>query len=97
MELITKSFANQCMAFPDRVDRMLVEVTTVSEAKGMLDQAASELAEVALFGAAATRCDRNRVARILTARGPHDRRLDVARVGADGQSEPVAILGAFDR
>ena len=41
MELITKSFASQCLAFPARVDQMLAEVTTVEEAKGMLDKAAA--------------------------------------------------------
>ena len=39
MELITKSFAQQCLAFPDRVEQVLATVTTLSEAKDVLDKA----------------------------------------------------------
>lgn len=39
MELITKSFAQQCLAFPSRVDQVLATVTTLSEAKDVLDKA----------------------------------------------------------
>jgi hypothetical protein len=39
MRLITKAFSDQCLAFPQRVDQVLAEVTNVEEAKGMLDQA----------------------------------------------------------
>ena len=41
MELVTKSFENQCLAFPTRVDQMLARIETVEEAKGLLDQAAT--------------------------------------------------------
>lgn len=41
MELITKSFASQCLAFPARVDQMLAKVETVEEAKDMLDRASA--------------------------------------------------------
>lgn len=40
-ELITKSFANQCLAFPSRVDQMLAKIETVEEAKDMLNQASA--------------------------------------------------------
>lgn len=40
-ELITKSFASQCIAFPSRVDQMLSEVETVEGAKDLLDKAAA--------------------------------------------------------
>jgi phage N-6-adenine-methyltransferase len=39
MELITKSFAQQCLAFPNRVDQVLATVTTVEDAKDVLDKA----------------------------------------------------------
>lgn len=39
MELITKSFAEQCIAFPNRVDQVLATVTTVQDAKDVLDKA----------------------------------------------------------
>ena len=39
MQLITKSFANECLAFPSRVDSMLAKIDTVEDAKGMLDKA----------------------------------------------------------
>lgn len=38
-ELITKSFAAQCLAFPDKVDQALAEITTVHGAKDLLDKA----------------------------------------------------------
>lgn len=41
MELITKTFAKQAIAFPDRVDKVLATVTTPEEAKGHLDKAAT--------------------------------------------------------
>lgn len=41
MELITRSFQEQCLAFPDRVDAVLSTITTVEEAKDMLDKAAA--------------------------------------------------------
>lgn len=40
-ELITKSFAEQCLAFPSRVDMILSQIETVGEAKDMLDKAAA--------------------------------------------------------
>ena len=40
-ELITKSFVNQCLAFPSRVDEMLAKIETVEEAKDMLDKASA--------------------------------------------------------
>jgi phage N-6-adenine-methyltransferase len=40
-ELITKSFAEQCLAFPSRVDMILSQIETVGEAKEMLDKAAA--------------------------------------------------------
>lgn len=40
-ELITKSFAEQCLAFPSRVDMILSQVETVGQAKDMLDKAAA--------------------------------------------------------
>lgn len=40
-ELVTKSFANQAMAFPDRVEQVLAKVETVQQAKDVLDQAAT--------------------------------------------------------
>jgi hypothetical protein len=39
MELITKSFAEQCVAFPSRVEQVLATVTTVQDAKDVLDKA----------------------------------------------------------
>jgi hypothetical protein len=39
MELITKSFASQCLAFPKRVEQVLSTITTVEEAKDVLDKA----------------------------------------------------------
>jgi N6-adenosine-specific RNA methylase IME4 len=39
MELITKSFAEQCIAFPSKVDRALATVATVQDAKSLLDKA----------------------------------------------------------
>lgn len=39
MELITKSFESQCLAFPSRVETLLATITTVSEAKELLDKA----------------------------------------------------------
>jgi len=41
MELITKSFAQQCISFPARVDAMLAKVESVDEAKDMLDKASA--------------------------------------------------------
>lgn len=41
MELISKSFAAQCIAFPSRVDAMLAKIETVGEAKDMLDKASA--------------------------------------------------------
>lgn len=40
-ELITKSFAAQCLAFPDRVETALAEISTVSGAKELLDKASA--------------------------------------------------------
>lgn len=40
-ELITKSFASQCLAFPSRVDQMLAKIETVEEAKDVLDKASA--------------------------------------------------------
>jgi hypothetical protein len=40
-ELVTKSFAAQCLAFPDRVETMLAEIGTVAGAKDLLDKAAT--------------------------------------------------------
>lgn len=40
-ELITKSFAAQCLAFPDRVDQALAEIENVNGAKNLLDKAAA--------------------------------------------------------
>jgi phage N-6-adenine-methyltransferase len=40
-ELVTKSFAAQCLAFPDRVETMLAEIDTVAGAKDLLDKAAT--------------------------------------------------------
>lgn len=40
-ELITKGFAEQCLAFPARVDMILAQIETVGEAKDMLDKAAA--------------------------------------------------------
>lgn len=40
-ELVTRSFANQCLAFPDKVEAMLSKIGNVDEAKGMLDKAAA--------------------------------------------------------
>ena len=39
MQLITKSFATKCIAFPARVDQMLATIETLEDAKGMLDNA----------------------------------------------------------
>lgn len=41
VELITKSFANQCLAFPNRVDQVLATISTVEEAKELLDKGAA--------------------------------------------------------
>ena len=41
MQLVTKSFANQCLAFPDKVETALAEVETADQAKDILDQAAT--------------------------------------------------------
>jgi len=41
MELITKAFADQCIAFPSRVDRALAEITTVEGAKDLLGKASA--------------------------------------------------------
>lgn len=38
-ELITKSFEQQCLAFPSRVERALAEIETVEQAKDLLDKA----------------------------------------------------------
>ena len=40
-ELITKSFATQCLAFPSRVDKALAEVETIEQAKDLLDRASA--------------------------------------------------------
>ena len=40
-ELITKSFAAQCLAFPDKVDALLAEISTVKGAKELLDKASA--------------------------------------------------------
>lgn len=40
-ELVTKSFAAQCVAFPSRVDSLLAEIETVNGAKELLDKAAA--------------------------------------------------------
>lgn len=40
-ELVTRSFANQCIAFPDKVESMLSKIQSVDDAKGMLDKAAA--------------------------------------------------------
>ena len=40
-ELITKSFATQCLAFPTKVDQLLAEIDSVSGAKELLDKAAA--------------------------------------------------------
>jgi len=40
-ELVTKSFASQAMAFPDKVDQALAEITDVLGAKDLLDQAST--------------------------------------------------------
>ena len=40
-ELITREFAEQCIAFPSRVDTALAEITTVTGAKDLLDKAAA--------------------------------------------------------
>jgi len=40
-QLITKSFEQQCLAFPSRVDTALAEIETVAEAKDMLDKASA--------------------------------------------------------
>lgn len=40
-ELITKSFASQCLAFPSRVDKALAEVETIEQAKDLLDRASA--------------------------------------------------------
>ncbi len=41
MELVTKSFASQCLAFPDRVETLLAEIETVPGAKDLLDKASA--------------------------------------------------------
>lgn len=41
MELVTKSFAAQAMAFPDRVDQVLAKIDTVAGAKDLLDKASA--------------------------------------------------------
>lgn len=41
MELITKSFADQALAFPDRVESVLAEVKTLEGRQDMLDKAAA--------------------------------------------------------
>jgi len=41
MELITKSFADQCIAFPSRVDSVLAKITTVAGAKDLLGKASA--------------------------------------------------------
>ncbi len=46
MELITKSFASQCLSFPSRVDQVLSKISTVEEAKELLDQAVTMQAYV---------------------------------------------------
>ena len=40
-ELITKSFASQCLAFPDKVDQLLAEIDTADGAKDLLDKASA--------------------------------------------------------
>lgn len=40
-ELITKSFQQQCMAFPSRVEKALAEIETVEQAKDLLDKASA--------------------------------------------------------
>ena len=40
-ELITKSFEQQCLAFPSRVERALAEIETVEQAKDLLDKASA--------------------------------------------------------
>jgi len=40
-ELVTKSFAAQCLAFPDRVESLLAEISTIAGAKDLLDKAAA--------------------------------------------------------
>jgi phage N-6-adenine-methyltransferase len=40
-ELITKSFAAQCLAFPDKVERALATIDTVEGAKELLDKASA--------------------------------------------------------
>lgn len=40
-ELVTKSFAAQALAFPNRVDALLAEIDTVSGAKDLLDKASA--------------------------------------------------------
>lgn len=40
-ELVPKSFAAQCLAFPSRVDQLLAEIDTVSGAKELLDKASA--------------------------------------------------------
>ena len=40
-DLVPRSFAAQCLAFPDRVDGLLAEIDTVAGAKELLDNAAT--------------------------------------------------------
>lgn len=40
-ELVTRSFAAQCLAFPDRVETLLAEIGTVAGAKELLDKASA--------------------------------------------------------
>jgi phage N-6-adenine-methyltransferase len=40
-ELVTRNFAQQALAFPDRVDALLAEITDIKGRKEMLDQAAT--------------------------------------------------------
>jgi hypothetical protein len=40
-DLVTKSFASQCLAFPGRVEQLLAEIDTADGAKGLLDKAAA--------------------------------------------------------
>lgn len=41
IELITKSFEQQCLAFPSRVEKALAEIETVEQAKDLLDKASA--------------------------------------------------------
>ncbi len=41
MQLVTKTFERQALAFPEKVDQALAQISTIEEAKDLLDKASA--------------------------------------------------------